>query len=905
MLPISPHDQVDAVVNMQPLPTSAGGSSSPALPASPPRTAAGGVADPAATAAGPATTGPAGLEGAQLEERPPLLPASSVSSSTSSTDDDEGDRTAAALEQQQQQQQQQTEQAEEEEPDDDGDDAASFESATSGRYLTPGSSVGPDPPGSSVSSDGGRSTSPQRQPADAQPTWQPLQPSVEPPPRPTGSSGHDGGSECGGSPRAAPAGLSSPGPPPAAAYQQEAAELPDGRAALPPSFARLDSEGVHAPRPSPASSAGPSASSSAAPSAAVSPAVTPKAGSPTGRKRFGAAPAVAPSAPASPATPAAYAVAPPRPQWQPQAATAPAAAAQRPEAPQQAPQGTAPGAGSWPGAPPPWRQQQPPRPLHGATVPHRRSRLAQQSSAGGAEAAGHHPPPSDGSAVVPSGETGAPEQQAAASAESRAADASGWAQRQGQEQGRLLQQGQGQQEQGREVGSPESTSSGEPQLTEIRGEWPPPPAEPEAAGPWPATQASSAQLQQEPSLSWGGMRSAFQAAAQGQGRQSPARSPAWRHLDDGSWHEPGGEVDWEAAASPSAAFGAGSARAAEGDADALIHDSLVEAASHSPPLSPTTTRLLALHRPSGELRRGPQRAASLGPGLSLPERQPSMLSPEGQHLRLASQPSSPLFAASAAAQRSLPPAAGSSHAVPWPAAGGHASSWPSSPAANRSAPQPSLRVWAQQPERLPSPEPPGGVQRSLGSTGGHLGGVGGSFAMGSNTAQGSSAGQDASGSSLRPLPYPGHQPQLLPVLNASPDVAGAGAVQPSPASPFRAPSAGGPAGSPASRFGGLGGLPLPPLAGMEAGAVDKRDSRRLRSADLLPREVRAALCCAVLGDALTHWVLSSGQWVTDFGPQTFGKPYRPPRAENRVCHHPLLSPLTPTCRRMQRKVPVR
>ena len=831
-----PPFQVDAVVHMQALPTSV--AASPALHTSQPgAAAAAGAAGPAA--AGRGAAGPAGREEAALDERPPLLPASSASSSASSSISPTEE---AGHEPEPSAPGGQAEEGEEGEEADEDDDGASFSSAASGRYLTPGSSVAPDPPGSPSSIDGGRSASPQHHPAGAAPTWQPLQPTAEPPPRPGGSS--SGSASASGSCHAAPGSAIN------AASTQSGADALDRRTATPPCFARLDSEGVHAPPPSPAGSSAPSASSSAVPSAAVSPAVTHKSSSPTGHKRFGAAPAgAAPTAPASPATPAAYAAAPPRPQWQPQAATAPLNAEQQPGAQKHAQQGAAAGASSWPGAPPPWRQPPPPRPLQGAFVPHRRSRLAQEgggaadtSPAMGSEAAGQPLPPSAASAFIPSGEAGETQPQqpaaAAASAESRAAAASGWAQHSAQEPGRQQQQ---QQHQGGEADSTPSSSAGEPQLTEIRGEWPPPPAEPEAPGPWAATQASSVQLQQAPSLGWGGMRSAFQAAAQWQqGQQSPARSPAWRHLDDGSWQEPGGEVDWEGpsafGASWAAAGAAGTAGTRGDQVEALIHDSLVEAASHSPPLSPTTTRLLALHRPSGELRRGPQRAASLGLGLSLPEHQPSMLSPERQHSRLASQPTSPLFAG--AAQHASPPPLGS-HS-------GHLSSWPSSPAAHRPAAQPSFRMWGQQADQLPSPAPSGGLRRSCdgscvggrqaGMSSPHEGAVHGGSATGDGTAGTASA---MSGSSVQPPAFAMGQPERLPVLNASPDVAGADAAQPPTISPFRAPSAGGL--SPASRHGALGGLPLPPAMGLEAGAVDKRDSRWLQSADLSPREVRAVV----------------------------------------------------------------
>lgn len=853
--------QVDAVINMQALPTASPGP--PAPPSSPPSTAAAETAGPAAAgrAARPAA---AFQEGEAPAERLPLMPASSSTPSSSVTGSTksavEGEQAPEAAdapvrERQQQAGQQQAAQREplgraeahaqaqaaDEEEAGEADDGASFESATSGRYLTPGSSVGLDPPGSSSSSNGSRPTSPQHRPAGVPSTWQPLQPTVEPPPRPGGSHGGIGSGAPVGSPYAAPNGAGGTGPPAPAAHRREQA-APDGRMPQPPAFARLDSEGVHAPPPSPAGSGAPSATSSAAPSAAASPAVTPKAGSPTSRKRFGAAPLGAPSAPASPATPAAYAAVLPRQQWQPQAATAHVAAAQSPEAQQQVQHSGA--AGSWPGAAPPWRQPTPPRPLQGAFVPLRRSRLAQQGGGGAAapmpaanrEAEGHPPPSAASAAFVPSGAAGAPEQAAVASAESHATVARSWVQQPGQQEqlGQEDQPGQQEQQVGA-AGSAATSSSGEPQETEIRGDWPPVPAEPESPGPWPATQDSSAHLQPAGSPLWGGMRSAFQAAALGQ-QQSTASSPAWRHLDDGSWQEPGGEVDWEAPASPSVTFGAssavadaaGAAHTAGSEAKALIHDSLVEAAAHSPPLSPTTTRLLALHRPSAELRRGPQRAASLGPGLSLPERQPSTLSPERQHSRLASQPSSPLVAAGPA-QRSLPQAVGS-----------HPGSWPGSPAAQLSAPQPSFGEWGQQIDPAGSPALASHARRSLDSISGQggLSSLRVSGGLGASGGMGASSGP--SGSRLHPPGYPAQEPELLPVLNASPDVAGAGA-QPSPASPFRAPSAGGRAGSPASRFGGLGGLPLPPALGLEASAVDKRDSRGLRFADLSPREVRCSV----------------------------------------------------------------
>ncbi|KAL4437209.1 hypothetical protein ABPG75_004348 [Micractinium tetrahymenae] len=217
---------------------------------------------------------------------------------------------------------------------------------------------------------------------------------------------------------------------------------------------------------------------------------------------------------------------------------------------------------------------------------------------------------------------------------------------------------------GRTGGMPHSSSADEPQLTEIRGPWPPPPSPPQ-----PVTSPPGLPRRSPLGVSTGGgsgptgnggpsgspqLLSAFQQPRSG--------GPSWRQLDDGSWYSPGGEVDWEAGDEASSAAAALSGAAAA----ALISSPLVGAASYSPPLSPISNQLLqpgppqrqlsggggqlqrgpsaGLQRlPSPPLQRGPQRAESLSHALPDFQRQPSPLSPTWSSLRApsASAPTSP------------------------------------------------------------------------------------------------------------------------------------------------------------------------------------------------------------------------------------------------------------------------
>ena len=255
-------------------------------------------------------------------------------------------------------------------------------------------------------------------------------------------------------------------------------------------------------------------------------------------------------------------------------------------------------------------------------------------------------------------------------------------------------------------------------MTEIRGPWPPPP--PLAPPPPQHPQRSI------PSPRGASLTSAFQQpqVSQRLPPQQQALGPSWRQLDDGSWFQPGREVDWADAGAGLGAFG-------PSPAEELLTDPLVGAASRSPPLSPTTTRLLAMKRPSGDLRRGPQRAPSLG--LAPLERQPSRLSPERQYVPAGLGPS---------------PSQGSAPPPPPPQ-------------------QQQQQLWravhpqqAQQEEEIRS--------SSRGSSSG-------------------SGGQQASQHALQQQP-------LLPVHNASPDVQPASGSLPAPASPFPASAAAGSGG---------------------------------------------------------------------------------------------------------------
>ena len=169
--------------------------------------------------------------------------------------------------------------------------------------------------------------------------------------------------------------------------------------------------------------------------------------------------------------------------------------------------------------------------------------------------------------------------------------------------------------------TPSASSANEPQLTVIHGPWPPPPS--------PPRQIASPRGRPQHTRSGSNLASAFS-----DGQQA---GPSWRQLDDGSW-DSSAEVEWYEAESRAEAA---AAAAAEEASAALLGCPLVEAASQSPPLSPVTTQLLSMRHPSTDLRRGPQRAASLG--LTKPERQPSLMSPERQHspLRLPSAPAMP------------------------------------------------------------------------------------------------------------------------------------------------------------------------------------------------------------------------------------------------------------------------
>ena len=635
----------------------------------------------------------------------------------------------------------------------------SYLSAGSGSPLSRSNSSSSSPGESGGSGSSSGSTSPVQE----------VQPSVPPPPRP------------GATPDSGPA---------AAQPQQQ-----------PPSQSSQE-EGVHAPPPTPAGSAAPSA----APSPAVSPRRVKQSAAPP--PPAGAA-AGGLSAPASPATP--FAAQQARPSWQPD---------------QRRQQGGEPGSpgeqgGSLPGSESPSPTRQAPQ---GSWVPQRRSRLAVTDAAG--------PRPAEQPASVHWAAAAAPA--AAPAPPTKGLPASGSASRHlppasaasavaAPEPSAAVETAASRVGPGQQLTRASTGSSDEPQLTEVRGPWPPPPLasqqqqqqqqqqprEPQAAEPSTALSPAAAQPREQSdqqqrsvqprSPSWaGGLASAFYQAS----TSALPRSPEWRPRDDdGSWEQHGAAVDWGGgAAPPRPPPGPLAGRpwvAAEGSSDEepLLHDSLVDAAAHSPPLSPTTTRLLALKHPSSELQRGtqrrsvefvrgPQRAASLAPGLAHhpPERQPSLLSPEPrQHSgRLQSAHTSPMAAGG--------PRPGSSPLV------------------------------------LPPPD------------------SGGSQAGGTSGVSAASLGR-RSVSEQAPQRQLQRAQRMLPVLNASPDVAASGSL-PAPPSPFHAPapaasaplaaeapadgSGSGDAGSGA--FGGLGGLPLE--------VVEKREHRRGSGADLSPREVR-------------------------------------------------------------------
>lgn len=617
----------------------------------------------------------------------------------------------------------------------------SYRSAASGSSLSRTFSSGSSPADSGSSS------------ASASPPPEAVEPRVPPPPRP--------GAEVGGGPTEEEEEEQQRPPPPE--QQRQGQEPPATQPSL--------EEGLHAPPPTPAGSA----TVSPAPSPAVSPRVGMKAAAqppPAG------AVAAGPSAPASPATP--FAAQQARP-WQQQEA---------------APPGSPGALGDSPlGSPSASRQG-----VQGAWVPQRRSRLAVSDAASPAEQPAvvqwAVAPPAPAAPLASSGESRYAPPPSAASATA--------APEPGSAAGAAAETAASHVRPGLLLPRAASGSSDEPQLTEVHGPWPPPlpsqqpepqqaePSEPSTArSPAPAA-AHQRERQQSPTWA-GGLASAFQQAPSS--ALPGARSPGWQHPhdDDGTWEQPGAEVDWAGAGAGSALralsglSGGSPAAAAGSDAkpEELLHDSLVDAAAHSPPLSPTTTRLLSLKHPSAELRRGPHRAASLAPGLAHhpPERQPSLLSPERQ-------PS------------------------------GRTHSTPSSPTA----------AWATAPGSFPPAAQPLPVSTSASSS---LAGGGGSSSQASGLGHRSVSEQ-------APRQQPRQVQRMLPVLNTSPDVAAPGSL-PAPPSPFRAPApaasappaaeradVGGGTGSGA--FGGLGGLPLE--------VVEKREHRRGSSADLSPREVR-------------------------------------------------------------------
>ena len=170
---------------------------------------------------------------------------------------------------------------------------------------------------------------------------------------------------------------------------------------------------------------------------------------------------------------------------------------------------------------------------------------------------------------------------------------------------------------------PPVSAGDDPQLAEVHGPWPPPPSPPQPI----ALRQQGAAHQRRRS----GLPSAFAGAP----------TSAWRQLDDGSWMS-FAEVDWyesEGEEEEWAGKASGAHAAAAWLAGDVLASPLVSAASRSPPLSPVSTQLLTMRRPSGDLRRGPQLAASVG--LAPPERQPSALSP-GRHTPHAPTPAAPL-----------------------------------------------------------------------------------------------------------------------------------------------------------------------------------------------------------------------------------------------------------------------
>lgn len=320
-------------------------------------------------------------------------------------------------------------------------------------------------------------------------------------------------------------------------------------------------------------------------------------------------------------------------------------------------------------------------------------------------------------------------------------------------------------------GVPRTASANEPQLTEIRGPWPPAhqglgqPSQPWRSPLRPGSGGSSGG--QSSGLQ---LRSAFQQPQGGQGS-------CWRQQDDGSWYTPGGEVDWGEGEEASSAHGALSSAAAQ----ALIGSPLVGAASHSPPLSPISTQLLLP---------GPQRQLSGGGGGG----------PHGAPCGMQRQPSAPL-------QRGPQRAESLSHALP----------------DFQRQPSPLSPTWAA----LHAPSSP-----ALGSPSG--GGQPGGLARCSG------------GLSASLLQEPSLRANLLPVLNASPDVSPSGGL-PAPVTPFLAPTQAMRVQSPdmgagagatdagAGSSGGSGGFR--DVGGLPTELLEKREHAR-RRAEALAWEAR-------------------------------------------------------------------
>lgn len=264
-------------------------------------------------------------------------------------------------------------------------------------------------------------------------------------------------------------------------------------------------------------------------------------------------------------------------------------------------------------------------------------------------------------------------------------------------------------------GVPRTSSANEPQLTEIRGPWPPQLRSP--------AQLATAAPPSRPRSSPLGPTSGGSGGPPSGGQQLPSAfqqprsrgGPSWRQLDDGSWYTPGGEVEWEQGEEATPAQAALSSAAAQ----ALIGSPLVGAASYSPPLSPISTQLLQPGPPQRQLSGGGGGAPQGGPP------------PCG----LQRQPSPPL-------QRGPQRAESLTHALP----------------DFQRQPSPLSPTWAAR--RTPSASAPGSP---------------------------APLGRRSGGLSASLLQEPSLRPNLLPVLNASPDVSPSGGLPP-PASPFPAPA---------------------------------------------------------------------------------------------------------------------